>query len=192
MIQEKQLIVWKDFRPQSVKILWNKLNNLYADGWRASDNKDNSRAEQAVISLGKFQVMMVRDCIEITHDKINEMTKVVEYEAFAKEHGIEYDPELCKTPMKFKKFLRDVVEGVAAKEAESGVVRKKKEKKTPYKSGSELFTESEIVSEPTTVEPVITEPVITEVAIAEQPISFAPEISEPEGTPEDKPTDLLL
>lgn len=167
MKQEKHLIVWKNFGNKGMRLLWKQINDLYADGWKAVEDPIGNRLNQATITTGMFRCTFVRDSVELTLQHLTLLNKVVEFEEFAKEEGIEYPEELCKFPMKFKKFLREHIQtaGGIAFDASEEVIEEEEE----VVDNTEVAVDELSVDEPNNVEPDTPEPATTETVSEEKP-----------------------
>ena len=164
MKQEKHLIVWKNFGNKGMRLLWKQINDLYADGWKAVEDPIGNRLNQATITTGMFRCTFVRDSVELTLQHLALLNKVVEFEEFAKEESIEYPEELCKFPMKFKKFLREHIQtagGIAFDASEEVIEEGEVVDNTEVDMVEPANVETSI-DETTTVEPTTTETVSEE------------------------------
>lgn len=161
MKQEKHLIVWKNFGNKGMRLLWKQINDLYADGWKAVEDPIGNRLNQATITTGMFRCTFVRDSVELTLQHLALLNKVVEFEEFAKEEGIEYPEELCKFPMKFKKFLREHIQtaGGIAFDSSEEVIEEEEVVENTEAVEAEPTDVKPSVDEPTNVEPDTPEPV---------------------------------
>lgn len=118
MIKEKKQFVWRAFGSNWAAGFWKDINKLFDEGWRACANRENKRDLAPILAPNRIVVTLERDDKGLTLEHIKTLTKVKDFEDFCNEHNVVYDKDLKKSPVKFKKFVREYFENIDEKESE--------------------------------------------------------------------------
>ena len=112
MIKEKKEMIWRAFGPVWVQRFWNEINAIYKDGWCACENVGNMISDAPILRPNYVRVMFERDSVELTLEHLKTITSIDDYKELSDACGFKYEAKLAKTPMKFKKFIRESLERI--------------------------------------------------------------------------------